>query len=422
MYIGRATSPRTRCCGRFAPSTPSRPEPMPGRGCLKIVHGVFVNQTITIGARRPRSRSRRWRCSTDSNQCRRPRRCPTSGSWTAGVSPSCARPRRPCLEFRATVLFVDVEEVELRRSCRRARLRGRHGDRVLQGRRLLAASLRAYAASLMACARQDGVVMTTMAHPGDRLADFVDGRLDAAAAAEVRTWRRVRPAAPWRRICEPRAVRVRPCATRRSRCRPTCWRRSSRSTPVPRSAAGVRGPRIHPVIRALVSAAAVAALVLLYLQVGTPRPLSDLPTLVRATSRPARGRCPSPCRPATPPRSSATSRHPAAHAFASSISRWCRSRFEGATRHSLAQPGRAASTATGRPRARGAVRQMYEGRLSDLPPPESIRDENGFHFPDLHARSRDGRVLAGRRFSARLEMPAPEVDRAAPSRRPAAPA
>lgn len=256
--------------------------------------------------------------------------------------------------------------------------------------------------------------MTAMAHPGDRLIDFVDGRLDAAAAAEVRA--HLAACAACRAVeADLRAARGASAALRDEAIEMPADLLASVSRALDAEAATpaavARGPRIHPVIRALVSAAAVAALVLLYLQVGTPRPPSDLPTLV-ARDLAAVGSRALPFAvqagdAATLERYFAASSGPRVRVIDLAMMQIA---LEGATRHTLA--GRASGLYSYQtPSGVRLVCQMYEGRLSDLPPPESTRDENGFHF-QIYTRGRvtvvfwqEGDLVC----VLASEMPAPEV-------------
>ena len=228
------------------------------------------------------------------------------------------------------------------------------------------------------------------AHPGDRLVDFVDGRLDAASADAVRAHLAGCP------DCRALEAELRAAVAASAALRgdviempADLFASVSRALDAEtvRAAAPVPVTRIHPVVRALVSAAAVAALVVLYLQVGTPRPASDVPTLV-ARDLAALGSRSLPF--AVQARDAATLEQ---YFAASSGPRvrvidlaMMQITLEGATRHLLAgRPSGLYSYQT--PSGARLVCQMYEGRLADLPPPERVRDENGFRF-QIYTRGR----------------------------------
>ncbi len=221
------------------------------------------------------------------------------------------------------------------------------------------------------------------AHPGDRLVDFVDGRLDAASADAVRAHLAV--CADCRAVeTELRAAVAASAALRDEAIEMPADLLASVSRALDaetvRAAALVPATRIHPVIRVLVSAAAVAALVVLYLQVGTPRPASDVPTLV-ARDLAALGSRSLPFAvqardAATLERYFAASSGPRIRVIDLAMMEIA---LEGATRHMLAgRPSGLYSYQT--PSGARMVCQMYEGQLADLPPPESVRDGNGFRF------------------------------------------
>lgn len=221
------------------------------------------------------------------------------------------------------------------------------------------------------------------AHPGDRLVDFVDGRLDAASADEIRA--HLAACADCRAVETELRAAVAASAVLKDEDieMPADLLASvSRALDAETVRAAVPAPvaRIHPVIRAFVSAAAIAALVLLYLQVGTSRPASDLPTLV-ARDLAAVGSRSLPFAvqagdAATLERYFAASSGPRVRVIDLAMMQIA---LEGATRHTLAgRPSGLYSYQT--PSGARLVCQMYEGRLADLPPPEQVRDENGFHF------------------------------------------
>lgn len=220
-------------------------------------------------------------------------------------------------------------------------------------------------------------------HPGERLADFVDGRLDAASADAVRA--HLASCADCRAVeTELRAATAAGAILRDEAIDMPADLLASVSRALDAETVRVAAPApvtpVHPVIRALVSAAAVAALVMLYLQVGTPRPALDMPTLV-ARDLGALGSRSLPFAVRTPDAATieqyfAASSGPRVRVIDLAMMQIA---LEGATRHMLAgRPSGLYSyqTLTG---AR-LVCQMYEGRLADLPPPETVRDENGFHF------------------------------------------
>lgn len=222
------------------------------------------------------------------------------------------------------------------------------------------------------------------AHPGDRLVDFVDGQLDAAGADAVRAHLAVCA------DCRAIELELRAAVTAGAVLRDEAIEmpadllasvsRALDAEALEHSAAAPPAVRIHPLARGLVAAMAVAALLLLYVQIGAPRPASDLPTLV-ARDLAAIG---SPALPfAVQARDAATLES----YFAASAGPRIRVidlammeiALEGARRHTLAgRPSGLYSYQT--PTGARLVCQMYEGRLADLPPPESVRDENGFHF------------------------------------------
>ena len=232
--------------------------------------------------------------------------------------------------------------------------------------------------------------MNPAAHPGDRLVDFVDGRLDPASADAVRAHLAVcadcRAVEMDLRAAVSASVALRDDAIEM----PADLLASvSRALDAESVRAAVPAPvaRIHPVIRALVSAAAIAALVLLYLQVGAPRPASDLPTLV-ARDLAAVGSRTLPL--AVQARDAATLERYFANSAGPRVRvidlAMMQIALEGATRHTLAgRPSGLYSYQT--PSGARLVCQMYEGRLSDLPPPERARDQNGFHF-QIYTRGR----------------------------------
>lgn len=225
--------------------------------------------------------------------------------------------------------------------------------------------------------------MNSAAHPGDRLVDFVDGRLDAASADAVRAHLAacadcravemdLRAAVSASVVLRDEAIEM-PADLLASVSRALDAEASRESGPPP-------APRIHPLLRGGVAAAAVAALLALYVQIDVPRPASDLPSLV-ARDLAAVGSRTLPFAvqasdAATLERYFAASAGPRVRVIDLAMMQIA---LEGATRHTLAgRPSGLYSYQT--PGGARLVCQMYEGRLSDLPPPESIRNENGFHF------------------------------------------
>lgn len=222
------------------------------------------------------------------------------------------------------------------------------------------------------------------AHPGDRLVDFVDGRLDAAGADAVRAHLIV--------CADCRAVetelRAAVAATSAMRDEPiempadllASVSRALDAEALAQPAAAPPAVRIHPLMRGLVAALAAAALVLLYVQVGVPRPASDLPTIaardLAAVGSPALPFAVQARDAATLERYFAASTGPRVRVIDLAMMEIA---LEGATRHTLAgRPSGLYSYQT--PSGARLVCQMYEGRLADLPPPESVRTENGFRF------------------------------------------
>ncbi len=225
--------------------------------------------------------------------------------------------------------------------------------------------------------------MNPAAHPGDRLVDFVDGRLDPASADAVRAHLAV--------CADCRAVEM---DLRAAVSASAVLKHDAIEMPADLLASVSRAldaeefheyvppqpQRIHPLTRGAVAAAAVAALLALYVQIGAPRPASDLPTLV-ARDLAAVGSRALPLAvqagdAATLERYFAASSGPRVRVIDLAMMQIA---LEGAARHTLAgRPSGLYSYQT--PSGARLVCQMYEGRLSDLPPPESIRDENGFHF------------------------------------------
>lgn len=225
--------------------------------------------------------------------------------------------------------------------------------------------------------------MSTTAHPGDRLVDFVDGRLDVASADAVRAHLEV--------CADCRAVET----ELRAAVEATAMLRDDAiEMPADLLASVSRAldaeelhefvppqpERIHPLVRGVMAAVAVAALLALYVQIGTSRPASDLPTLV-ARDLAAVGSRSLPFAveasdAATLERYFAASGGPRVRVIDLAMMEIA---LEGGTRHTLAgRPSGLYSYQT--PSGARLVCQMYEGRLADLPPPESVRDENGFHF------------------------------------------
>lgn len=222
------------------------------------------------------------------------------------------------------------------------------------------------------------------AHPGDRLVDFVDGRLDAASAEEVRA--HLAACADCRAV----ELELRTAVTAGAVLRDEAIdmpadllasvSRALDAETLGHPAAAPPAVRIHPLTRGLVAAVAAAALVLLYVQIGAPRPASDLPTLVArdlaTVGSPALPFAVQARDAATLERYFASSSGPRIRVIDLAVMEIA---LEGATRHSLAgRPSGLYSYQT--PSGARLVCQMYEGRLADLPPPESVRDENGFHF------------------------------------------
>jgi len=226
--------------------------------------------------------------------------------------------------------------------------------------------------------------MNATEHPGDRLVDFVDGRLDGAGADAVRahldecaTCRAIesdlRIAAAAHAVLRDEVIEM-PADLLASVSHALDAERPDETAVVARTV------RVHPLIRGIVGAVAAAALLVLYLQVDASRPASDLPTLA-ARDAAALGSRTLPF--------AVQAREAAALERYFAVSPGPRVRvidlammdiaLEGATRHTLA--GRASGLYSYRtPTGARLVCQMYEGRLSDLPPPESVRDENGFRF------------------------------------------
>lgn len=251
-------------------------------------------------------------------------------------------------------------------------------------------------------------------HPGDRLIDFVDGRLDAASAEHVRA--HLEACAACRAVeAELRTAAAATALMRDEAIEMPADLLASVSRALDGDsavmAASTPAPRIHPVVRGLVAAAAIAALVALYLQVGAPAPIADVPTLVARDVAALGSR-------SLPFDVQARDAATLEHYFAASDGPRIRVidlammdiALEGAARHRLA--GRPAGLYSYlAPSGVRLVCQMYEGRLSDLPPPESIRDENGFHF-QIYTRGRvtvvfwqEGDLVC----VLASEMPAPEV-------------
>jgi anti-sigma factor RsiW len=243
--------------------------------------------------------------------------------------------------------------------------------------------------------------MIEMTHPGDSLVDYVDGRLAAADAERVRAHLDVcaecgaihRELATARDAA--RALRTEPLMPADlmasvSRALDAETRRPA-STPA-RALAAAPGVRVHPVWRGLVAAAAVAALVAVYLQVAhmpAPRRL-DVPTLaardLRAVGSPSLPLELQVVDASALERYFAETRGPRVRVIDLGMMNIT---LEGGLRHALAgQPSALYSYRT--PSGARLVCQMYEGRLADLPPLAEIREQNGFRF---QVYTRDGVTL-----------------------------
>lgn len=222
----------------------------------------------------------------------------------------------------------------------------------------------------------------TAAHPDDRLVDFIDGRLDAAADADVRA--HLAACAACRSLeADLRAAATAAATLRRETIQMPADLLATVSQALEAEAVRpVATPTaaIHPLLRALASAAAVAALVTLYVWVGTPQPRSDVPTLVArdfeavgSTALPFTVRARDA---ATLERYFEGSAGPRIRVIDLAMMDIA---LEGASRHDLAgRPAGLYSYTT--PSGARLVCQMFEGRLGDLPPPEAVREENGFRF------------------------------------------
>jgi anti-sigma factor RsiW len=227
--------------------------------------------------------------------------------------------------------------------------------------------------------------MNSAAHPGDRLVDFVDGRLDAAGAGIVRAHLDVCDAcraveAELRNAVAASAVLRDEAIEMPADLLASVSRALDAETPRRNVVAGAAVARIHPLLRGIVAAAAAAALVMLYLQVGTPPRALDAPAqaardfgAVASRSLPLAIQTSDA---AVLERYFADTPGPRVRVIDLAMMDIV---LEGGARYSLA--GHASALYSYRtPSGARLVCQMYDGLLSDLPPPQDVRDENGFRF------------------------------------------
>lgn len=239
--------------------------------------------------------------------------------------------------------------------------------------------------------------MSATAHPGEQLADFVDGRLDATADEAVRAHLETcadcraihrelvagRDAAATLRIDAPMPADLLASIARQLDAEPPVA-----SVADPRALAVPVG--VHPAWRVALGALAAAALVALYLQIGAVEPGLDLPAQA-ARDVAAVGSRTLPLT-LTSSDAAALERYfagtPGPRVRVIDLS-MMQITLEGGLRHALA--GRPSALYAYRtPSGARLVCQMYEGRLADLPPPAEVRESNGFRF---QVYTRDGITL-----------------------------
>ena len=238
--------------------------------------------------------------------------------------------------------------------------------------------------------------MTTTAHPGERLVDLVDGRLDEAVASAVRahleaceTCRaafddlvRAQRAAASLRGDMPMPADLLASVTRALDTADEAEAVPTRATAPPRATTSTRDltrPRAR-VGWPLWAGAAAAALVLSFVLLG-PRDIAlDLPAQAARDLASVGSR-------ALPLDAQVSDAAALERYFAASAGPRVRVidlammniTLEGGVRHTLdGRPSALYSYRT--PSGARLVCQMYEGRLADLPPSSDVREQNGFRF------------------------------------------
>lgn len=229
--------------------------------------------------------------------------------------------------------------------------------------------------------------MTPSTHPGEQLVDFVDGRLDDAAAAGVRA--HLASCAACRAVHDELRVAREAAATLRdddiampADLLASVTRALDAETATPAAAAPAIAPT-QPSTRLrwpLWAGAAAAAVFLAFVLFGPRQAPLDLPAQAARDFGAVESRALAFAVQAT--EAAALERY-----FAGSPGPRVRVIdlammnivLEGGLRHTL--DGRESALYSYRtPSGARLVCQMYEGRLADLPPPAEVRDENGFRF------------------------------------------
>lgn len=241
--------------------------------------------------------------------------------------------------------------------------------------------------------------MSASPHSDEQLLDYLDGRLDMPATATVRAHLEVcaecraihhdlltaRDAAVVLRHEAPMPADLLASV---SRALDADGASPPRTAHIPPDDIAV--PRVHPVFRLALGGLAAAALVLLYLQVGSVPGDQDLPGLVARDARAVGSR-------SLPLAMTSSDAGALERYFADTPGPRVRVidlammqiALEGGARHVLGgRPSALYSYRT--PSGARLVCQMYEGRLADLPPPSAVRDANGFRF---QVYARDGITL-----------------------------
>lgn len=239
--------------------------------------------------------------------------------------------------------------------------------------------------------------MSAAIHPDEQLVDFIDGRLDTAAhdavGAHLETCAECR--AIHRELVAGRdmAATLRADAPLPADLLASIARQLDAEPPVASPAAPsvpARQVSVSPAWRVALGALAAAALVALYLQIGAVEPGLDLPAQAARDVAAVGSR--------TLPLTSTTSDAAALERYFAETPgprvrvidlAMMQILLEGGVRHTLG--GRPSALYAYRtPSGARLVCQMYEGRLTDLPPPADVRESNGFRF---HVYTRDGITL-----------------------------
>ena len=227
--------------------------------------------------------------------------------------------------------------------------------------------------------------MTRSAHPEESLQDYLDGRLAAAAAADVGA--HLETCADCRTLRAELLLARQAAGILRDHDLPmpvdllaSVQRRLDAEAPQAHQDPAAARISIHPLLRGLVATAAAAALVILYLQVGTRELALDLPALAARAVGAVGSRslllAVHASDAATLERYFAESAGPRVRVIDLAMMDIV---LEGGVRHELGgRPSALYSYRT--PSGARLVCQMYEGRLSDLPPPGDVREQNGFRF------------------------------------------